>query len=201
MPLWFTLTYLLLWIVVAITCTLLLGVLHHLGQVFDAVRPVIRPLTVGEPLLIDAPLPPLAVEDVTRGKMALPARDAKCGSLLLLAQRRCEACDDVLNTLETEPTLRAMLANEWQMRVVVLGELSDAADLRSLHPALSEWMPFLADSWHRVPERWGVGLTPYMVIVDEAGIVRRKLPIPSGTVVLEILKDLQSGRLSPVSVR
>lgn len=158
-PFWAS--YILLWILVLIQCAAIFAMYHHFAQMYLSSR---EGRDKQGPAL-GSPFSDLTLTEV--GGELRPVRPPGRATLVVLASTTCKIC----STLRFDLAELAARHQDIDISVVCDGTV----------PQVEEWshglrhsVPVFPDQSHRIRARLDVGMTPYLIGIDHAGIVRAK---------------------------
>lgn len=154
---WLLVSYVALWVLVAAFAVALLALYNHFGQMYMSSR---------EGRAAHGPdegreLPPADARNVDGGALTIPAPGRE--TVVVFTTTHCQLCD------ELKPGLNrfARAHPECAVLVVCGGERDDVARWgRDLPEAV-----LVPDRTSRIAASYGVSLTPFFAVTDEAGVV------------------------------
>jgi hypothetical protein len=154
---WFS--YALLWALVAALVIAVFALYQHFGQIY-ASSPEGRATQGPEE---GARLAPLEVDDVNGKALMLPLMDR--ATLVVFASTTCTICAELRNSL------RRLAVEGPNIAIVVLCE-GHPRTVRAWAGGLAAQVPVIPDPRGRLAARYGISVTPYLVVVGQDGVVR-----------------------------
>jgi len=152
----------LLWIGLIVVLYALFGLYHHFGQMYLSTR---EGRSSHGPK-IGARLKATTVTDMAGSQLELPVPGT--AALLLFTSTSCEVCEKFL------PQLDAFIRDHDGELVVVVICAGEPEGVRGWLRDRGRLARVVADPKQRLGERYGVGIVPYCLGVNEAGEVRTR---------------------------
>lgn len=155
----FLASYIALWILVAVLSVGVFALYHHFGEMYL----VSRQGRSAQGPETGKMLKRSVSETTTGDRVELPPVGSP--ALLIFADTTCRLCGNL------RPDIRRFAEDHDQIEVaIVCGGADDA--VREWAVGLSDLVPVIPDSKHRLAVRNRVGLTPFVIALDEKGVVR-----------------------------
>lgn len=154
-------SHVVLWMAVLIETIALLALYHHFGEMYLNSR---EGRASQGPELGSRPKS-VEVQDVSGVNVQLPASEVR--SLIVFATTDCELCGKL------REDLRHFAVNRPDVRPLVVCA-GDEDEVSRWAGGLDEFVTVVPDRGHKIAARYGVGITPFCVGVDEGGTVLTK---------------------------
>lgn len=158
-PFWTS--YVLLWILVLVQCVAIFALYHHFAQMYLGSR---------EGRQSQGPELGARFDDLILTAIGGESRAIRASgrpSLVVLASTTCRVC----SALRSDIGKFAARHRDIDISVVCDGS---PAQVQEWSRGLDQLVPVFPDQSHRIPASLDVGMTPYLIGIDLAGIVRAK---------------------------
>lgn len=176
-------SYVVLWIVTVALAVSLLGVLYHVGSLFNALDPVLKLKSNETRLMVGQRLPRFPLVD-EEGRQRRLTEGTGCDLLIVGVQLMCDPCDALIEALR-KGTLAAP-ADRWRMAVVVNGSSDAVQELRTrLGPST---IPVFGDETRGAWRLWEVRSPSFAIWVDGDGRMKQAWRSPTVENLQRILR-------------
>jgi hypothetical protein len=156
----YLITYIVLWLLVAVEAVGLLALYHHFAQMYLATREGRDSHGLPEGTKVARAF----YRDLSGRRIALPARDRP--QLLIFTEHVCPLCERL------RPDIRAFAErSEVEIAVVCVGPLEE---VRRWAQPLGKAVTTIPDPGGRIAARFKVGLSPFLIGMNAAGTVRAR---------------------------
>lgn len=159
-------SYVLLWVIVAVLCFAVVGLLRQLGLIQLRLGPEPGALITKEGLDRGAPAPDFSATDVRTGTQLRMSSLRGRHVLLLFMTPTCIACRQLIPSVNDVVRDRSR-----EIAVVAVCHGSDVT-CRELAAAYRLHAPLLQDANNSIADLYEVRMTPFGFLIDEEGVVR-----------------------------
>jgi methylamine dehydrogenase accessory protein MauD len=154
-------SYIVLWVLVGVLAVAVFAIYHHFGQMYLNSREGRQTQGPEE----REPLRRSVVEDLIGQRLEIPRVGRR--TLVLFAGTDCPLCGELL------PELRAFVLEHDDIEPVVICA-GEKEKVRAWARDLPDVTRVVADPRQRVTARYRIGVMPFVVAADDAGVVRAK---------------------------
>lgn len=173
------------WLCIVGLAVLVIASMRHLAFLYERLDPVFKFQTNLPSLREGELLPDIGLTDLRRGPVTPNAWIGE-QTLLMFAQPRCSACEDLLQA--TGIAINRVAA-EGSMRVCVIVLANAESAFRIAENAgLDAAVEVLSDERAQTLERWGVTTTPSAILLGADGRVSKKFGTLNSAQILDLLR-------------
>lgn len=185
-------TYVLLWVLIIVATGLQLGILRHLGFLYQIADPIYRFTENETRLQVGSKLPSIPLIDRAGTAVRMKEITGRGRSLLLVVQHPCVPCAEHLTAIVDGRLSSSTIGANFVL--IVQGARTEAEALKQASWLLKDFaipedVPVLMDFTRGAWRKWEVRTPPYAIVLNREGrVVDRR----SGLSTDEILDTLRN---------